>query len=59
MKDRNISTPMKGCRMRVQGPPPNRWVRKKNAGWNSANPERPARMKAIATTQWLLRSFDV
>ena len=38
-KNRNITTPMNGCRMRVQGPPPNRLVRKKNDGWKNASPD--------------------
>ncbi len=53
----NIATPRKGCRMRVQGPPPNRLLSQNSAGWNSARPDRPARMNRIATAQWLLRSL--
>ncbi|MCY1187645.1 hypothetical protein D9M73_286480 [compost metagenome] len=51
MKNRNIATPRNGCRMRVHGPPPNRWLSQNSAGWNRANPDRPARKNRIATAQ--------
>ncbi|MNR52910.1 hypothetical protein D3C85_1728320 [compost metagenome] len=59
MKKRNMATPRNGCRMRVQGPPPKKLLSQNRAGWNSARPESPARMKRMATAQWLLRSEGV
>jgi hypothetical protein len=54
-KPSTMSTPKKGCRMRVQVPPPNSAVKKKNTGWKNARPDRPAQMKSSATSQWLMR----
>ncbi|MNH43470.1 hypothetical protein D3C79_1053830 [compost metagenome] len=31
-KNTNISTPINGCKMRVHGPPPNRWLSQNSAG---------------------------
>jgi len=42
---------MNGCRMRVQGPPPNSWVNGNRAGWNNANPDSAVSTKQIATIQ--------
>ncbi|MNH34172.1 hypothetical protein D3C79_947490 [compost metagenome] len=56
-KNTNMATPMKGCRMRVHGPPPNRWLSQNSAGWNSASPESPASTNRMATIQWLVRSL--
>ncbi|SST06921.1 Uncharacterised protein [Acinetobacter baumannii] len=56
-KKTNIASPRKGCRIRVQGPPPNRLVSQNSAGWNSASPDNPAMKNRIATAQWLLRSL--
>ena len=55
----NITTPMNGCRMRVHGPPPNRLLSQNSAGWNNASPDSAAMKKQIATSQWLVRWFDV
>ncbi|MNG27677.1 hypothetical protein D3C84_1128330 [compost metagenome] len=56
---RNIARPRNGCRMRVHTPPPNRLDSQNSAGWNSARPDSPARMKRMATAQWLDRSEEV
>ena len=42
--------------LRAQVPPPNRLLRKKNAGWKNASPDRPAPRKKSTINQWLVRS---
>jgi hypothetical protein len=54
-KPSTISTPMKGCRMRVHGPPPNSALRKNRLGWKKARPESAAAKNMIATNQWFMR----
>jgi hypothetical protein len=58
-KETNIKSPRKGCRMRVQGPPPNRLAKKYRLGWKKARPDSPASTKLTATTQWVMRSLSV
>ena len=58
-KNSIITTPMKGCRMRVQVPPPKSMVSGNSAGWNRDSPESASRMKQMPVTQWLARSEAV
>ena len=55
-KPNTIATPMNGCRMRVQAPPPKKFEKKNIDGWKSASPESAARKKVSAMNQWFIRS---
>jgi hypothetical protein len=55
-KDRNTSTPMNGCRIRVHGPPPNSTDRKNSDGWNIDRPDSAVQKNRMTSAQWLIRS---
>src|SRR5699024_2344564 len=57
-KPRVISTPKKGCRIRVHVPPPNKLVRKNSDGWKKASPDNPDKKNIMAINQWFIRSLS-
>ena len=59
MNAANITSPMKGWRMRAHVPPPSRFVSQNIEGWKNASPEAASRKKVMAVTQCRMRSPDV